>query len=179
MVAKEYNVGYTKVAKGGMGNDWIHRQIYNTLPKLVDKHKNILVIAGWSDPQRQELLCLNKNDIDMIASPPFSEDFYKEYMLQSFAFGHKAYDEFTTVLIKSVRALYKSLNVDYIDAFAFTPPIHVDFLGSCNVLEKNFIDIVGLGEGRLYNKETNTWWHQTPIGNRMIADEIIKYINQK
>lgn len=178
MVAEEYNVSYTKVSKGGANNGWIHRQIYNTLPKIAQKYKKVLSITGWSSPARVELPCLNKLDWEGVASPPFSLEFFKHYMIDSYMQGHPVYDVHTITLIKSARALYKCLDVDYIDAFAFTPILYVDFLDSCNMLDTTYHDIVGLGEGRLYNKETGIYWHQTPIGNRMIADALIRHINQ-
>lgn len=178
IVSKHLGAKYTKIAMGGAGNDWIHRNVFEHLPKLVKKNKKMLCVVGWSDPQRVELFCNATNTLENVGTPPFSEDFFKYYIVESFNHDHASYIEHTANLIQSTHYLYEYYCVDYVDAFAFTKPICVDVPKKANVLPKTFTDIVGLGEGRLYNKETKTWWHQTPIGNQMIADELIKFVEK-
>lgn len=177
IVSDFLKIPYVKNAKGGAGNTWIHREVYNDIPELHKRYKKILSIVGWSHPLRVEILCNEFKDIHNISSPPFSKEFHMRYCEEACNFPMKKYEENTILYIKSLRSLYHTYKVDYIDAFAFSDVLHVPFIGQPKVLEKTFLDICG-DEGRIYNPTTGGHGHQNVLGNEKIARALIDVINK-
>lgn len=181
LVAKNYNLPYVKSAKGGAGNKWIHNRIYIDIPELKKKYTNILSIVGWSDPDRIEIFDNKQKQINNISSPPFSREFDKLYLDESYDFSSTYYFDQTCIYIKSARALYSALNIGYIDAIAFRPEnpleLKVDFLGEGKILEKTYLDICG-DEGRIYMPKIKGYGHQNNLGQQKIATALIEKIEE-
>lgn len=181
LIAQHYNLPYVQSAKGGAGNKWIYQTVYEDIPKLREQYKRILSIVGWSDCERVEIFNSSVKDIRNISVPPFTREFHKMYLEESYDTTIQYYMKETTTYIKSVRALYKCYNIDYIDAFAFRPEnpfkLKVDFLGEGKILEETYLKICG-DEGRIYMPEINNYGHQNNYGQVKIANALIKRIDE-
>ena len=179
LVSDYFKIPYYNNARGGAGNLWIHNQIYREIPELKKQYKKILSIVGWSDPYRVEIFNNKKKELtNIIDNSVFSLEFIKMYMEQSYNGYQTHYNEITNTYIKSVRALYNCFNIDYIDAYAFTEDQeHINFLGENKWLEKAYISICG-DEGRIWIPNINDYGHQNKIGQKKIADALIKKIEK-
>jgi hypothetical protein len=178
IVAKYYNLPYKVTAEGGAGNSWIHRQIYDNLPTLKEQYKNIIVIVGFSDPTRIELFNNKWKDYHTIDDYHWEKGWYKLWLTEYCDPTWQSQEKYTQTLIKSLRSLYYTLDVDYLECFAFTTPLVVNnFLSSNKYLERTWADICG-EEGRIFNPQINGYGHQNLLGNQKIAEAIINKLNQ-
>lgn len=174
LVANHFKSPYIVDARGGANNEWIQRQLYDNLPELKKEYSNILCVVGYSCPTRQEIYYSKLGITDTLSENVCSKEFYQAFITEHFDWA--TCDTKTCTIIKTIRSLTNMLSIDLIEAFAFTDVLNVDFLNNNHVLEKNFLTISG-DEGRIYNPKMGTYGHQNELGNRKIADALIKKIN--
>lgn len=180
LVASHFGLQEVNNSEAGIGNLSICQRTYRDILHYVNQGKKVLAVISYSDPARIELYNDEQSKLLALNESQWDLEFFKTYVTKYY--NHQENINQTIFHITATRTLLERYNIDYVDNFAFTEVLDVPYFSNDTLLDKNLCDIAG-DEGRFllhYKREPgySPYGHANVLGNKKIADAIIKKITQ-
>lgn len=182
LLGHHYDVPVYNFAKPAGSNDRIQRKTFIELPKILQQGLIPLVIITWSHPHRREVFDIKENTYRTLNIPdvPFNQNDDRFDTLYFKNYSTDEDDVLRTIIIKlSTQNLLKSLTIPYIfiEAFDDIPRTPKKYLYLLDLLDKQYIIPTNLGN--IYKGcQLAPGGHPLEQGHQMIADHLLKEINQ-